>query len=217
MEEIDRSDPEARRNFLQNCLSHRDAILKWYDESQHYLCGPPILCEPGEMPSQLPPSEHLFGTPYRFISIDHARIHTRYWTMLSFMAILIYQAKALDKDLSSIDPTEGEEFRLSALYAGEICRTLPYLFQPNMRLVGAWAAITAIPVASRPFIHLRDAERFNWCQDVSSCLADLGLHVPSQLARTAFGYWSLCEDPDTNAILSLSLRWSSGEGTAEDK
>ena len=54
--------------------------------------------------------------------------------MLSFMSILIYQAKALDKDLSSIDPTEGEEFRLSAFYAGEICRQIPYLFQPNLRL-----------------------------------------------------------------------------------
>lgn len=184
--------------------------------------GPPSFSDPGEVlcPS-LPPTDHLFGVPYRFASLDHARLHVLYWTSLTMVQSLIYQARIIVLAHScpggtlSPHPAAHQEYLLSEHYAAQICRAAPYCLQPQMKLVGARVIIPAIPHIFKPYMHLRDRERFLWCESVASLLINLGFHMADQIRQTARKYWSRSEDPNANFIFSLSLRWDiSGEEQA---
>lgn len=217
-EQINHSDRHACELLLQDCLSHRERIMRWYSQNELYIGGPPIFCEPGETPCpRLPPAEDLFGVPYQFNTPDHARLHVLYWTALTMVQSLIYQARVLvlahfnPADTFPVNPRAHGDYLLSEHYAGEICRAVPYCLQPKMKLAGARIILPTMPHIYKPYMHLRDEKRFTWCQKVSSLLADLGFHMAEQLHRTASRYWSLSEDPNTNSILSLSLRWEISE------
>lgn len=210
---IDHSDSQACETFLQSCYSHRERILRWYCQNQSYIGGAPITCDPWELECRIQPGENLFGAPYLFKTLDHLRLHVLYWTALTMVQSLIYQAKILvlananPNTVFPVVPGAYEEYLLAGHYAGQICRTIPFCLQPRMKLAGARAVIASVPHICKPFIHLRDQKRFLWCQNVSSVLDDLGFHMASQLRRTASQYWDLSEDPRLNSALSLSLRW----------
>lgn len=214
---INHSDSQACETFLRTCLSHRERILRWYCQNQSYIGGSPVTCDPREIECRIPLGDDLFGAPYLFKTLDHLRLHVLYWTALTMVQSLIYQAKILvlaNSDSSSIfpvDPGSHEEYLLAAHYAGQICKTIPFCLQPRMKLAGARAIIASIPHICKPFIHLRDERKFLWCQNVSSVLDDFGFHMATQLRRTASQYWDLSEDPNINSALSLSLRWDISE------
>lgn len=217
-EQANHADQEGCQILLQDCLSHREKILRWYAQNRHPICGPPLFCEPGvQLCPGLPPADHLFGVPYRFNSLDHARLHILYWTSLTMIQSLIYQARILTLAHScpdgalSLHPAAYQEYLLSEHYTAQICRAAPYCLQPQMKLAGARVVIPAIPHICKPYIHLRDQERFLWCQSVSSLLVDLGFHMANHLRQTAQKYWSLSEDPNMNFSFSLSPRWGISE------
>lgn len=218
IEDANHSDHDACQALLQNCLSHRERILRWYSQNQGFIGGPPHLSEPGGVLCPgLPPTDHLFGVSYVFTSLDHARLHILYWTSLTMIQPLIYQAQILVLARSHpnttfpVHPAAHPEYLLSEYYAAQICRAVRFCLQPKMRLAGARMVIPAIPHICKPYMHLRDRQRFLWCQRVSSLLVDLGFHMASHLRRTAWKYWSLSEDPYMNSIFSLSLRWDISE------
>jgi hypothetical protein len=213
-EQANHSNHDTCQTLVQNCLSHREKILRWYSQNQDSIGGPPLFCDPSaQLCPSLPPASHLFGTPYRFASLDHARLHVLYWTSLTMIQSLIYQARILvlahfcPKGTLSLHPAAHQKYLLSKHYAAQICRALPYCLQPQMKLAGARVIIPAIPHIFKPYIHLRDRERFLWCESVSLLLVDLGFHMANHLRQTAQKYWSLSEDPNMNFIFSLSLRW----------
>lgn len=176
--------------------------------------GPPLFSDPKEvLCPNLPPAGHLFGAPYRFTSLDHARLHVLYWTSLTMVQSLIYQARILvlahscPSGTLSPHPAAHQEYLLSEHYAAQICRAVPFCLQPQMKLAGARVIIPIIPHIFKPYIHLRDRERFLWSESVTSLLLDLGFHMANHLRQTARKYWSRSEDPNANFIFSLSLRW----------
>lgn len=213
-EQANHSDHDTCQTLLQNCLSHREMIFRWYSQNRDSIGGAPTFGDPTEQLSpSLPPSDHLFGAPYRFTSLDHARLHVLYWTSLTMIQSLIYQARILvlvhscrNGTLSS-HPAAHQEYLLSEHYAAQICRAVPFCLQSQMKLAGARVIIPAVPHMFKPYIHLRDRERFQWVQSVSSLLVDFGIHMANHLRETAQKYWSLSEDPHVNFIYSLSSRW----------
>ncbi|KAJ5110642.1 hypothetical protein N7532_001177 [Penicillium argentinense] len=213
-EQINHADLEACQALLQNCYSHRQSILRWYSQNQGFICGPPMFCDPSEnLCPRLPPTDDLFGVSYRFTSLDHARLHIFYWTSLAMIQCLIYQSKILvlahyyASGLFPVDPATHEEYILSAHYTDEICRAIPFCLQPKTKLAGARIVIPAIPHICRPYTHLRDQDKFLWCESVSSVLVEIGFHMAVPLRQTARKYWSLSADPHMNSMLSLSARW----------
>ncbi|KAJ5980264.1 hypothetical protein N7481_007562 [Penicillium waksmanii] len=68
----DVSDNAACHLSLYDCLAHREKLLSWYSRMKVRIGGGPYVGESSDFPCKnISSSEHLFGRPYGFSSLDY--------------------------------------------------------------------------------------------------------------------------------------------------
>ncbi|KAL4785359.1 hypothetical protein BJX76DRAFT_347130 [Aspergillus varians] len=142
----------------------------------------------------------LFPSPFDFPSLSCAESHMIYWTILILLYPLIGEIYSiLDGpprdfpvpiyyDSTNEETTEKAMIPLSAdihtaytalaeHYAGEICRSVFYCIQPDMKTLGAQILLAPLS-QSLQFFHVEGlAAKLKWCQGVFTVLPHLGLGI----------------------------------------
>ncbi|KAJ5683617.1 hypothetical protein N7462_006782 [Penicillium macrosclerotiorum] len=196
LQDAGRSNYETRQAVLHRCLAHRDRVLEWYERSKDVIGGPPLLFSPAEpLHSSLHSTDALFGPAYRFVSLEHARLHIVFWTALSTLHPLISQAQSLvrpgDHGHGPVNVDLEEDYRLAEFYADQMCRALPYCLQGKMRSCGAQMMVWATSHITKTYTDLQRLEKFYWCQDAFRRIAMLGFDSAARLREMLLHRWTL--------------------------
>ncbi|KAJ5669055.1 hypothetical protein N7462_010125 [Penicillium macrosclerotiorum] len=195
----DPADHEGCKSLLQKCLGHKKKLLAWSSEN---LQTGPVSCARGEvLCSQLPPADHMFGAPYRFLSLDNARLHTMFWTLASIIHPLISQIRSLVKayETSEYIPSspiaggmlDDEDYLLSGFYADQIGRAIPYCVQDKMKSWGVHTVIFSLCQLCKIAVDRGSMEQFDWCQRAFKLMADRGFDSAARLSEVFWGMWSV--------------------------
>ncbi|KAJ5657893.1 uncharacterized protein N7484_001542 [Penicillium longicatenatum] len=199
---VDGSDHDACKIFLYDCIMHRQKLFDWYESSINLLGGRPSICE--TIITKLPPSTHLFGTPYIFHSLDNARVHTIYWAALSILQTLMGQAESYLNCLSPVEAATNEETLLAEFYADEISRSLPYCLADNMKSWGGHAAIFPLSQSCKFYMEFKRRDKYIFSQQAMQLLGDLGSDFAKRVSEMLWYGWSLIESADQRTTASLS-------------
>lgn len=205
---IDFSDQAACQSLLNDCLALETNHMKLYLQVDQNIDGEPPTYARGEINTGIPPTDDLFGPPYRFSSLNDAILHNLIWLSLSFVYPLIGQCQTLVMadtlngfriDHCSI---EDEPHRLSIFYAGKAARCLPYCAQEGMNSWGiSYGVVTAVQ-ASRVFTHARDWDRFLWARDVFTFIELSGFDNAARFRDIWWSYWFETDKHDAYRLLN---------------
>ncbi|KAJ5805968.1 uncharacterized protein N7503_003570 [Penicillium pulvis] len=196
------SNRDACRIVLYDCITHRQKLFEWYESSVDLIGGRPSTCE--TLITKLPPSTHLFGTPYRFSSLDNSRVHGIFWSALSILQTLIGQAEAYIHCLSPSGAATNEDILLAEFYTDEISRSLPYWMANDMKSWGGHAAIFPLGQSCKFYLEFRRRDKFLYSQLGLQLIGDLGSDFAKRLSEMLWYGWNLIEGTDKNSIASLS-------------
>ncbi|KAJ5552730.1 hypothetical protein N7494_002108 [Penicillium frequentans] len=196
------SDQDACRIVLYDCITHRQKLFEWYESSVDLIGGRPSTCE--TIITKLPPSTHLFGTPYTFSSLDNARLHGIFWSALSILQTLIGQAEAYLHCLSPSEAATNEEILLAEFYTDEISRSLPYWMADDKKSWGGHAAIFPLGQSCKFYLEFRRRDKFFYSQQGLQLIGDLGSDFAKRVSEMLWYGWSLIEGADQSSIASLS-------------
>ncbi|KAL2821368.1 hypothetical protein BDW59DRAFT_110418 [Aspergillus cavernicola] len=156
----------------------------------------------------------LFPRTLGFPSLTCAESHLVYWTILILLYPLIGElSSVLDRPARDVsvpiysDSANGESGTKLSLghdatiftaladhYAGEICRSVLYVIQPDMKTLGAQMLLAPLSQCLQFFHVEQSTAKLKWCQDVFVALQHLGLGIAPLLKdmvwpqyRTAHG------------------------------
>lgn len=140
----------------------------------------------------------IFSGHLQFPSLPCAEAHQTYWTTLVLLYPLIDQllsilgqpgdAYTLAKSYSPVsdqtdtETTPGSETAadftaLTEHYADEVCRTVLYCIQPEMKTMGAQLMLAPLSQAAQFYNVQEIIPKHQWCQSVFMALSDLGLGI----------------------------------------
>ncbi|KAJ5554685.1 hypothetical protein N7513_004644 [Penicillium frequentans] len=196
------SGQDACRIVLYDCITHRQKLFEWYESSVDLIGGRPSTCE--TIITKLPPSTHLFGTPYTFSSLDNARLHGIFWSALSILQTLIGQAEAYLHCLSPSEAATNEEILLAEFYTDEISRSLPYWMADDKKSWGGHAAIFPLGQSCKFYLEFRRRDKFFYSQQGLQLIGDLGSDFAKRVSEMLWYGWSLIEGADQSSVASLS-------------
>ncbi|KAJ5090164.1 hypothetical protein N7532_008848 [Penicillium argentinense] len=197
---IDSSSFEACQTILQDCIIHKDKINAWWT-TQKLTLGPAPTPYPNYKSTcaNMPSTDSVFGPSYDFPSLMSARIHVLYWTSLSLIYPMIYQAKKLamahTQRSISIDPHTDQDYMLSWFYADEACRGIPYCLNDTEKIWGAQSVMFPIAQASQIYSNIRWRGKFMWCQAAFTAIEGLGFGLAVCLREAALKHWLLSKTP----------------------
>ncbi|KAJ5733337.1 hypothetical protein N7533_013784 [Penicillium manginii] len=201
----DVSDNTACHLSLYDCLAHREKLLSWYSRAKVRIGGGPYVGESSDFPCKnILPSEHLFGRPYGFSSLDNARIHILFWSALSILQALLGQTHAYAYTSAPPDPYTNKEYQLSEYYADEISRAMPYCLQDSMKAWGISMTIFGMGQIAKVYMELRREEKFLWSQHLFKYVGDMGSDLGYRVGELLQFGWSLLEQSDRNERPELS-------------
>ncbi|KAJ5574007.1 uncharacterized protein N7459_008434 [Penicillium hispanicum] len=200
----DGSDLNVSQALLVDCLRMREKLTAWWELTKERIGGDPSPCAPGEsIVTRLPPGDHLFGAPYRFSSLDNARMHLIFWAALSILQVLIGQAQCYVHTSSLVDLKTNQEYLLSKFYADELSRSIPFCLQSSAKSWGAHVSTFAMSQIAKVYLEDRDWEKFAWSQHVFRLCADLGSDFSARLGELLQNSWILTENHDLSPVQSL--------------
>lgn len=183
--------------LLRKCLAHREKLTAWY--AQNIRRGPEV-CAPGEiLTTRIPPTDDLFGTAYRFHSLDSGKIHTMFWTLLSIMHVVISRARNLvrvydiDPFTPDVDEQFGDQDYLIASYWGDqIARAMPYHVQDNLKAWGIHSVAFALcQTCKASAVDSGNRKKFDWCHRVFGVFGQAGFESGARLADVFDGLWMM--------------------------
>ncbi|KAL3463393.1 hypothetical protein BJX64DRAFT_120231 [Aspergillus heterothallicus] len=196
--------PESREHglagdrILQDCLKLEEDLHRTCLSMQGKLGTPGTL-----FPSATPHGDFresletdLFPGAFDFPSLTCAESHMVYWASLVLLYPLIgeilsvldapvqdvpvpvYYGSTNGAQDSGISPSADVNSAYTALaeyYAGEICRSVSYCLQPDMKTLGAQLLLAPFSQCVQ-FFHVEGpAAKLRWCQGVLMALENLGL------------------------------------------
>ncbi|KAL4953746.1 hypothetical protein BDW69DRAFT_151523 [Aspergillus filifer] len=142
----------------------------------------------------------LFPSPLDFPSLTCAESHIAYWTILNLLYPIIGELSfILDKSPRDVSvtvygkstnggTTETVTRMLSAdspaaytglaeHYAGEICRSVFYFIQPDMKTLGSQLLLAPFSQCVQFYIVEGLTAKLQWCQEVLTVISNLGLGI----------------------------------------
>ncbi|KAJ5586674.1 uncharacterized protein N7459_002439 [Penicillium hispanicum] len=189
---LSNADVQTCQGLHQNCLFYKEQLIAWYARRNAEFGGMPTLAS-DELCPELAPANHLFGTAYRFPSLDNARLHVLYWTALGLTEHLIYQlsthSMSRGPNIFHFDP-DGQ-FRALLFYTDEISRAIPYCLQNSMKIWGAHVLIFSAGHICKTYIDAQCWEKFLWCQKVLQRMADFGMECANRMSDV---FWKLASE-----------------------
>lgn len=201
----DVSDNAACHLSLYDCLAHREKLLSWYLHFKVRIGGGPYIGETSDFPCKnISPSEHLFGRPYGFSSLDTARIHICFWSAMSILQALLGQTHAYAYTSAPPDPYTNKEYQLSEYYADEVSRAMPFCLQDSMKAWGISITIFGMGQIAKVYMELRREEKFTWSQQLFKHAGDIGSDLGYRIGELLQFGWSLLEQSDRNERPDLS-------------
>ncbi|KAJ5151220.1 uncharacterized protein N7482_010472 [Penicillium canariense] len=189
------SDPAVRQMLLQQSLAHKDKLVKWY--ARQNISHGPTLCAPGEVVcTNLPQTDDLFGTAYSYPSLDNARLHTMFWTLLSITHPVISKARALtNPPRDESVQVEDSDILLSGFYADQIGRSVPYFMQDTMKSWGAHTMVFCLCQLCRIGVDRGSRPQFDWCLQAFDVVMDRGFGAATALIQIFHGMWYMKHGP----------------------
>jgi hypothetical protein len=201
----DVSDNTACHLSLYDCLAHREKLLSWYSRMKDRIGGSHYVGESGDFPCKnISSSEHLFGRPYGFSSLDSARLHILFWSAMSILQALLGQTHAYAYTSAPPDPYTNKEYQLSEYYADEVSRAMPYCLQDSMKAWGVSITIFGMGQIAKVYMELRREEKFMWSQQLFKHVGDIGSDLGYRMGELLQFGWGLLEQSDRNERPELS-------------
>ncbi|KAL3472889.1 hypothetical protein BJX99DRAFT_206543 [Aspergillus californicus] len=185
--------------LLRACLALEENLHRICMSMQEKLGVPKVFSyvpiPQGDLRHSL--STDLFSGTFDFPSLSCAECHMIYWTILILLYPLIGELfYSLDQPAKGVsvpiypDLANGETptnislgtdpATFSALaehYAGEVCRSVLYCVQPDMKTLGAHILLAPLSQCVQ-FFHVENSTaKLQWCQDVLITLQHLGLGI----------------------------------------
>ncbi|CAI7676282.1 unnamed protein product [Penicillium pancosmium] len=185
------------RMLLRKCLAHREKVTEWYAKN---VRRGPEECALGEvLTTRIPPTDDLFGTAYRFHSLDSGKIHVMYWTLLSIMHVVISRARNLvrvyyiDPFTPDIDDQFGDQdYLISSYWGDQIARAMPYHAQDDKKAWGIHSATFSLCQACKSAaVDSGNRKKFDWCQSVFSAFGEAGFESCFRLCEVFTGLWMM--------------------------
>ncbi|RDW70609.1 Zn(II)2Cys6 transcription factor domain-containing protein [Aspergillus mulundensis] len=184
--------------LLHTCLKFEEDLHQVFLSMQRKLGQPRVSPVPlGGFRDSL--ETDLFPEPLNFPSLTCAESHLVYWATLillypligelysvlgkpssDFPVPLYYDSNGGTADrateISSADTTAAYT-ALAEHYAGEICRSVFYFIQPDMKTLGAQLLLAPLSQCVQ-FFHVEGlTAKLKWCQGVLTMLANLSLGI----------------------------------------
>ncbi|KAL3496644.1 hypothetical protein BJX62DRAFT_103325 [Aspergillus germanicus] len=207
MEEIDRflfsqptkTDSPTGDRLLQDCLRLEEDLHETCLSMQRKF-GTPIASSPGAIPHggfRESLDTDLIPAALEFPSLSCAESHMVYWATLVLLYPLIGEllsvlgipvgvvpvpayygsTNAADSVVFPRADVHSAYTALAEYYADEICRSVPYCLQPDMRTLGAQLLLAPFSQCVQ-FFHVEGpTAKLKWCQDVLTVLERLGLGI----------------------------------------
>jgi hypothetical protein len=210
---VDASDHQACQTVLTKCIAHKDALMAWYAAHKKDFGGGPSECEPGTILNpRLPPTDNLFGTSYRFSSLDNAKLHIVFWVALSISHRMIYEARGLvlshtnpSSTTTPTDRSQDEDLLLSMFYHDEIGRSVPYCVQDSMKSWGFSTLLWGLSQILNPYAEAGNWEKFVWCQNALMLGSERGYESAIRLNEIFWAVWHRV-NPRQQRFMALALR-----------
>ncbi|KAL4928564.1 Zn(II)2Cys6 transcription factor domain-containing protein [Aspergillus undulatus] len=193
------STRDAGDQLLRTCLCLEEKLHRACVSMQQEIGLPRVSTVPlGGFRDTL--STVLFSGTFDFPSLTCAESHIAYWTILNLLYSLIGELSfILDKPPQDVSvtvygnstnsDTTGTHTRtlsadgpaaytgLAEHYAGEICRSVLYFIQPDMKTLGAQLLLAPFSQCVQFYIAEGLTAKLKWCQDVLEVISDLGLGI----------------------------------------
>lgn len=187
-------DYKACQLLLHHSLAHEHNIITWYQQIQEEIGGAPWECAEGELLcSRLARKDDLFGTPFRFTSLENARIHILVWNLLRDLQPYISKARSLGgtftHDDLSRDQINRESQLLAVYYADQMARSVLYCVQNDFKSCGIQCLIFCLCQTAKTWIAVKRADKIAWCQEIFDFVAGLGFDYANRLKETMMSQW----------------------------
>ena len=205
--EYGQGGPEQSRRvgelLLHSCLSLEEKLHNTCVMMQSKLGVPTPLPQNApilkEFRSTIPMD--FFSEPLQFPSLTCAESHLIYWTTLVLIYPLIDQLLdflgSSESHLPSIsgcypsienEPTTAHRtpsppqtsvdfLALTDVYASEICRSVAYCLQPNMKALGGQMLLAPLSQSTQFFQVQESIQKTKWCQAVFMYLSHIGFAI----------------------------------------
>ena len=198
--------PEQTRRagelLLHSCLSLEEKLHNTCVKMQAKLGVPTPLPQNArilkEFRSAIP--KDFFPEPLQFPSLTCAESHLIYWTTLVLIYPLIDQlldflgssespVPSISEFYPSIENKPTTAYRtpspqtsvdfsaLTDVYASEICRSVAYCLQPNMKALGGQMLLAPLSQSTQFFQVQESIQKTKWCQAVFMYLSQIGFAI----------------------------------------
>ncbi|KAJ5259415.1 hypothetical protein N7478_012396 [Penicillium angulare] len=196
LDKLDKSNRELCQSLFNDCQALEKFFKQFYPEIE--TGGNIPTYAPGELKTELPATDNIFGTAYRFRSLDEARMYIWLWGSISlfypFFGRCIQFLNAHHPDIlpDSIDPTEWGSYglQMAAFYAYECARAMPYCAKPCMGTEGTYYLPQSLSLISKVCSHTRNWEGLVWCDQSLRVTERLGNDIAGRLREYLWNYWS---------------------------
>ncbi|KAF7718398.1 Fungal Zn(2)-Cys(6) binuclear cluster domain-containing protein [Penicillium ucsense] len=195
--EID--DPEQRAKALGACLMQEEKIRAWY--AQYVTPNSMFNCEAKDCNTdKLPSTERLFGSGYRFSSLDDARMHHYYFVALATVQPWIQRLQrwAQPQPTATMDlwapvttpPHSEGQHEIPEFLADELCRMMPYYAKNTDQLSATGMLLFPVVAAIKIYIGLGQWEKFTWCLNALRLIGYRGLTMCNRLIDVYSNCWN---------------------------
>lgn len=193
---------QAGDQLLRTCLEFEEELHQACASLQQKL-GHPKVATPDAVPRgdfRDALNTDLFPSTLEFASLTCAESYLIYWTILNLLYPLIGEltlildgpprdvpvpiyyespdggtAKRVTKTLTADNPSAYTA--LAEHYAGEVCRSVFYFIQPEMKTLGAQLLLAPLSQCVQ-FFHVEGlTTKLRWCQSVLTVIPHLGLDI----------------------------------------
>ncbi|RAL00421.1 Zn(II)2Cys6 transcription factor domain-containing protein [Aspergillus ibericus CBS 121593] len=192
-------DRNAGEKLLRSCLSLEEKLHRACLEMQAKLGTPSAF--PHDAPLREEFRAHLatdlFSDPFQFASLTCAESHLIYWATLILLYPLVDQlVDVLGCPKNDVTPSpscithfhtnkgpslnSGVAANFTALaehYADQVCRSVMYCTQPDMKTLGAQYLLAPLSQCAQFFQVQELAQKYKWCQGVFMLFDSLGLGI----------------------------------------
>lgn len=140
----------------------------------------------------------MFGLPYRFASVDSAKLHIFFWLGSTILEPVIHRAQSriLAHGRHDLTPEAGstqEEQLISMTYADQMARSLPYCTQSGMNLRSFYTGLSTTCHLAMIYSAARCWNKFHWTQQVFLCMDSCGYDIAARGHEMVSSWWPLKE------------------------
>ena len=155
---------------------------------------------PGELNSNLPPTDQWFGPAYKFPSLESAKLHIFFWMGSMILCPLIHKARCLVISKARNPGAAGsptDDQTSSIFYADRVARSLPYCSQAGMNTRGSYPGISTTSHLAMIYSAAGCWEKYTWTKQVFVHMSNCGYGVAAR-GYDIVSTWWLRDNPPTD-------------------